>query len=187
MSLETRRLALRPWEETDAERLHELASNPAVGQAAGWPPHSSAEESLRVIREVFSAPDTFAIILKEENAPCGSINIMNSENSNVELAEGEGEIGFWLGAPYWGRGYMTEALAEILRYGFEERGLSRLWCAYFEGSGRSKRVQEKRGFKFHHTERDIFWKLTGDVRTMHVCLLEKGDWLAASKADGRGP
>ena len=74
---------------------------------------------------------------------------------------------------------MPEALAEVLRYGFEERGLLRLWCAYFEGNDRSRRVQEKCCFKFHHTEMDIFWKQTGDTRTMHVCVMERGGWLSA--------
>ena len=181
MILETERLILRPWEEDDAARLYELASSPDVGPIAGWRPHSSAEDSLRVIRKVFCAPDTFAIIAKEEGAPCGCINIMNDDNSNIELDADEGEIGFWLGVPYWGRGYMSEALKEVLRCGFEEKGLSRIWCAYFEGNVRSKRVQEKCGFRLHHTNRDMFWLPLGDVRTMHVCRMEKADWLAATQ------
>ena len=171
---------MRPWEEADARRLYQLASSPDVGPVAGWRPHSSEADSLRVIKEVFCAPDTFAILLKEENAPCGCINIMNSKNSNIELEEGEGEVGFWLGVAYWGRGLMSEALEEALRYGFEERGLLRLWCAYFEGNERSRRVQEKCGFRLHHTIKDMLWRPMGDVRTMHVCCMERGAWLSSS-------
>ncbi len=179
MNLETARLILRPWQEADAKRLYALASHPSVGSSAGWKPHKSEEDSARVIKEVFSLPDTFAIVLREEMEPCGSINIMNSINSNIELAEGEGEIGFWLGVPYWGKELMPEALTEMTRFGFEEKGLCRLWCAYFEGNERSKKVQERCGFKYHHTNKNMFWKLTGDTRTMHVCVMEKSDWLAA--------
>ena len=54
----TERLILRPWMESDAESLYKYASDPAIGQPAGWPPHTSVEDSLNVIRTVFSAPET---------------------------------------------------------------------------------------------------------------------------------
>ena len=54
MILTTERLVLRPWTETDAESLFEYAKDPDVGPIAGWPPHKSVEESLNVIRNVFS-------------------------------------------------------------------------------------------------------------------------------------
>ena len=56
--LETERLILRPWEESDAETLYEYAKDPDVGPIAGWPPHQSVEESLAVIRNVFKQCET---------------------------------------------------------------------------------------------------------------------------------
>ena len=52
MMIKTKRLILRPWEETDAENLYEYAKDPAVGPIAGWPVHTSVENSRDIIRDV---------------------------------------------------------------------------------------------------------------------------------------
>ena len=74
MTFETTRLLLRPWCESDAESCYRYASDPLVGPAAGWPAHTSVENSREIIRTVLSEPDTFAVILKERpDKPVGSI------------------------------------------------------------------------------------------------------------------
>ena len=65
MTLETERLVLRPWEERDANDLFQYASHPEVGPNAGWPVHTSVENSREIIKSVLSAPETYAIVLKE--------------------------------------------------------------------------------------------------------------------------
>ena len=65
--IETERLILRPWNETDAESLYEYAKDDRVGPIAGWPPHTSVENSREVIKTVLSAPETYAVCLKENN------------------------------------------------------------------------------------------------------------------------
>lgn len=102
MILETERLLLRPWEERDAEDLYRYASHPDVGPIAGWPVHTSVENSREIIREVLSAPETYAVVLKENGHPVGSIGLMIGETSNIGLPKTEGEIGYWIGVPYWG-------------------------------------------------------------------------------------
>ena len=67
MILETERLILRPWDETDAESLYEYAKDDRVGPIAGWPPHTSVENSREVINTVLSADETYAVCLKEDN------------------------------------------------------------------------------------------------------------------------
>ena len=56
MILQTKRLILRPWCEDDAQALYQYASDPEIGPAAGWPPHTSVEDSREIIRTVLSAP-----------------------------------------------------------------------------------------------------------------------------------
>ena len=172
MILYTERLILRPWEESDAESLYEYAKNQEVGPIAGWPVHTSVENSREIIRDVLSAEETYAVCLREDNKAIGSVGLMIGEHSNLDLPEEEGEIGYWIGVPFWGRGLIPEAVQELIRHGFEDLKLKRLWCGYFDGNIKSRRVQEKCGFVYHHTNKDIYWKLMDDIRTEHITCLE---------------
>lgn len=73
MTFETERLILRPWNEVDAESLYEYAKDPLVGPIAGWPVHTSVENSREIIKNVLSADETYAVCLKEDNRAIGSI------------------------------------------------------------------------------------------------------------------
>lgn len=120
MILETERLILRPWEESDANDLFQYASNPEVGPIAGWPVHTSVENSKEIIKSVFSAPETYAIVLKETMQPVGSIGLMIGSVSDKGIPDTEAEIGYWIGVPYWGQGLIPEAVREIMRCGFDD-------------------------------------------------------------------
>ncbi len=118
MTLETTRLILRPWEDSDAEALYKYASDPNVGSAAGWAVHTSVENSREIIQNILSAPETYAVILKEVGHPVGCIGLMIGKASNTDIPDTEAEIGYWIGVPYWGRGLITESAREMLRCGF---------------------------------------------------------------------
>ena len=111
MILETGRLILRRWEEADAEELYQYAKDPAVGPIAGWPPHTSVENSREIIRDVLTAPETYAVVLKETGKPVGSIGIMFGKNGNAPMGEQEAEIGYWIGVPYVGTGIDSRGCA----------------------------------------------------------------------------
>ena len=104
MILETKRLTLRPWRESDAQDLFYYASHPDVGPTAGWAVHTSVENSRTVISNILSVPESYAVVLKETEQPVGSIALMIGKLSNIGLPDTEGEIGFWIGVPYWGQG-----------------------------------------------------------------------------------
>lgn len=174
--METKRLILRPWRDEDAEALYKYAKDPRVGPVAGWPVHTSVENSREIIRGVPSAPETYAVVLKETGEPVGSIGLMTGEQSNIVMGEGGGEIGYWIGVPYWGQGLIPEAVRELMRYGFEELHLDTLWCGYFEGNEKSRRVQEKCGFRYHHTLENQPWPLMNDVRTEHITCIAREQW-----------
>lgn len=176
MILETERLILRPWEETDAGNLYEYAKDDRVGPIAGWPVHTSVDNSREIIKTVLSAPETYAVCLKEDHRAIGSIGLMIGDKSNIGLPDSEGEIGYWIGVPHWGHGLIPEAAREIIRHAFAELHLETLWCGYFEGNEKSRRVQEKCGFTYHHTNRDIHWKQMDDIRTEHITRLTKDEW-----------
>lgn len=173
MVLETKRLVLRPWEEADAKWLYEYAKDERVGPVAGWPVHTSVENSREIIADVLSAPETYAVVLKSEGHAVGSIGLMLGSASNLRLPDTEGEIGYWIGVPFWGQGLIPEAMRELIRYAFEELKLERLWCGYFDGNEKSRRAQEKCGFKYHHTDENIYWSIMDDIRTEHITCLER--------------
>ena len=151
MILETERLSLRPWEEADAEELYRLASNPDIGPRAGWPVHSSVENSRETIQKVLTAPETYAMVLRESGKPVGSIGLKQPQERFEDLQGLQMEIGYWIGREFWGRGLMPEAVAEILRRGFEDLGCAVIWCGHYDFNGQSRRVIEKSGFVHQRT------------------------------------
>ena len=173
MILQTKRLILRPWSENDAEELYKYASDPEVGPPAGWPPHTSVENSREIIRTVLSAPETYAVSLKENGKPIGSVGL---HRNDLAEKDDEYELGYWIGKPFWGQGLIPEASRELLRYAFEDLGMSRIWCGYYDGNEKSHRVQEKLGFLFHHTTEGLEVKLLNEIRTGHSNLMTKERW-----------
>ena len=174
--LETERLILRRWLETDAESLFEYARDPDVGPIAGWPPHRSVEESRSVIRNVFSAEECYAICERDEGCAIGAISLKFNGHTDMTERDDECELGYWLGKPFWGRGYVPEAAGEILRHAFEDLGMTTVWCGYYEGNAKSKRVQEKLGFVWHHTCSEVPVPLMGEVRVGHTNVMTKRRW-----------
>ncbi len=173
MIFQTKRLVLRPWREEDAEELYKYASDPEVGPIAGWPPHTSVDNSREIIRNVLSAPETYAVCLKETGKPIGSVGL---HRNDIAETDDEYELGYWIGKPYWGRGLIPEASREILRYAFEDLGMNRIWCGHYDGNFKSRRVMEKLGFVYHHTTEGIELSLLKEIRTGHVLLLTKEMW-----------
>lgn len=142
--LETERLILRPWRERDAAALYRCAGDPQVGLAAGWAPHKDEADSLNILRTVLMKPNTWAITLRGDDTPIGSIGA--SPGSQPE-ENGEYEIGYWIARPFWGRGYAPEAVRALLGLYFAF-GAERLWCAHAEENDKSRRVIEKCGFSY---------------------------------------
>lgn len=172
--METERLSFRRWQDSDAAELFRYAVDPSVGPIAGWPPHKSIDDSLWTIQNVFPKDDTYAMILKETGLPIGCISLMTS--STHDLQTSEYELGYWLGKPYWGKGLMTEAAQEIVRYAFEELNTEKIWCGYYEGNQRSARVQEKIGFVPNCINENVDVPLMGEQRTEYLSLLTKEQW-----------
>ena len=177
MTIETERLILRPWEESDAEDLYEYAKDERVGPAAGWEAHTSVENSREIIRIVLSAPETYAVCLKEDNRPIGSIGLFKPEKTDGDIADGDLEVGFWVAVPFWGNGYIPEAVRALQKRAFTELGCEALWCGYYEGNAKSKRAQEKCGFVYHHTVPDKPCRIPGVKHTEYMNRLTKEDWL----------
>ena len=173
MIMQTERLILRPWCEDDAEELYKYASDVEVGLPAGWQPHTSVENSREIIRTMLSAPETYAVCLKEKGKPIGSIGF---HRNDLAEKDDEYELGYWIGKTFWGQGIIPEASREMLRYAFEDLCMSRIWCGYYDGNIKSRRVQEKLGFIYHHTTEGIEVKQLQEIRVGHSSLITKERW-----------
>ena len=147
--LKTERLVLRPWKKEDLDDFYEYAKVDGVGQMAGWLPHENREKSLMILNMFIEEKKTFAIVYSGK--VIGSLGIEEYDESELpEFENKKGrEIGYVLSKDYWGRGYMPEAVSEVIRYCFEDLKLNFLVCGHFVDNDQSRRVQEKCGFKHY--------------------------------------
>lgn len=173
MVLETERLILRPFVETDAADLYAYACDPRVGPDAGWQPHRSVEESRQIIGTVFSAPNVFAVVDKASGRVIGSAGFVGRHQTM--LPGPDEEIGYALSPEFWGRGLIPEAVRELLRYGFEDLGLAAIWCGHYDFNDKSRRVVEKCGFRWRFTNR-AWVELMGEERTELHYALTREEW-----------
>lgn len=146
MILKTANLTLRPWQEDDAECLYHFAKNPNIGPIAGWPPHESVEDSLNIIKTVFSKRETYAII--KDGIPIGCVALLFHPDTNHWWGEGSAELGYWVAEEYWGNNYACEASQALIKRAFEELDVKGIYASFRVENKQSKRVLEKLDFKY---------------------------------------
>ena len=148
-TLRTARLVLRPLTLADAPRVQELAGAREVALNTLLIPHpypdGAAEEWIAEREAKFEEGNvTFAI---DDGELVGVMGL------HIKRDDDTAEIGYWIGVPYWGRGYASEAGAEVIRYGFEVQKLNKIYAAYFARNPASGRVLRKLGMKHEGTLR----------------------------------
>jgi ribosomal-protein-alanine N-acetyltransferase len=172
-SLETARLLLRPFEEADGPRTRELAGERAIAANTLDIPHpyeeGTAEEWIGTHPESYEKGRlvVFAVTLKDSGELVGAISLTLDNVNSVA------EMGFWIGVPYWGRGYCTEAAAAVLRYGLEVRGLNKISARHFARNRASGRVLEKIGMKYEGCLRQQVRKWDHFEDTCHYGILRE--------------
>lgn len=176
MIVETERLVLRPWKESDAQALYKYAKDERIGPIAGWPPHKSVEESRMIIQDIFSHPHIFAVTLKGHDEAIGLVGYLLGDNANFEIGVNDGEISYWIGVPFWGKGLIPEATKEMLAYGFNTIKLDNIWCGYYADNEQSHKAQAKCGFIYQRTEENIYNPVMDDYRTEHITRITKDEW-----------
>ena len=147
--IETKRLILRQFEESDLDNMYEYTTQENVGPRAGWQPHKSKEDTLEYLKSIKDNPNKFAIVLKEENKLIGAIDLNDvSERFNgVDINPDAKEIGYVLNENYWSKGYVSEAADALLNYAFNTLGISEIVGSHDSKNIGSERVQEKNGMK----------------------------------------
>lgn len=162
-TIDTARLRLRPWRATDAPDLYELAKDPRIGMMCGWKPFDRIDDAHEALSTVLAVPDSYAVTLSSTGELVGSIALrVDTDDTGAAI----GDIGYWIGAPYWGNGYATEAGEAIIDRA-RELGVKTIVLKYFDGNGASRRVSEKLGFAWRSREEDVEYPLIGKRHTVH--------------------
>jgi [ribosomal protein S5]-alanine N-acetyltransferase len=176
-TLRTDRLVLRAFALEDAADVQRLAGEWEVARMMLHVPHpyedGMAEAWIRTHHPAFEAGErlTFAVVLREEGTLVGSVTAhLNSRDENAE-------VGYWIGKPYWGQGYCTEAARELVRYGFEELGLHRIHSNHFGSNVASGRVMQKVGMTCEGTRREHYKRWGAYEDRVEYGLLAR-DWRA---------
>jgi len=144
-TLQTDRLILRPFVLEDSKEVQRLAGDSRIAATTLTIPHpykdgmagewiSTHEIDFKENRQI-----TFAITDKTDNSLVGSISIrLVSKHNNAEM-------GYWVGVPFWGKGYCTEAAAAVVKYAFETLELNKVYAHFMTSNPSSGRVMEKIG------------------------------------------
>ena len=158
---------IRPWKISDRERLAGLLNNPKVQDNLrdGLPFPYTPADGEEYIRAMLAADGTktFAFAITAEDDVVGSIGVFRQENIHFRTAE----LGYYIGEPYWGRGFATSAVKQVCRYVFDHSDILRIFAEPFARNTASCRVLEKAGFQFEGTLRSNAVK-NGEVLDMKL-------------------
>lgn len=151
--LETPRLILRRLEMRDAPDLFDYSRDPQVAKHVLWDAQTSVSEARAYVRYMLrryraGEPASWGIEEKETERVVGTIGYMWYQRDNNAC-----EVGYSLARRRWNRGYMTEALAEVLRFSFEELGVHRVEAQHEVENAASGAVMRKCGMRKEGTLR----------------------------------
>jgi ribosomal-protein-alanine N-acetyltransferase len=154
ITLETQRLILRRFTQDDADAMfRNWANDEQVTRFLTWPPHGTLENTQAVINSWVNDYDNldkyeWAIELKSLGEPIGSIAAMNPNDRNNSV-----EMGYCIGTAWWRSGYMSEALAAVIKFLFEEVGGNRIVAIHDPHNPNSGAVMRKCGMQFEGMHR----------------------------------
>ena len=152
--LETARLKLRPYSEPDIAELVPLIGAREVAATTLRIPHPYTEQDARDFLVLLQEPGRIwlAITLRDDGRQIGGVGL------RVDEQHQHAELGYWLGAPYWGKRYAAEAAREMLRYGFEDLQLHRVFASHFKHNPASGRILKKLGMRHEGCQREHLCK-----------------------------
>ena len=170
--LETERLILRPITITDAEDVFAYGSDSEVTKYMIFPTHTTLVDSISWLESVpweFSHRRrfTFAITLKSDGKFIGSSGYHDISPKHHRLM-----MGYVLNRNYWGNGYMTEAVREMIRFAFEDMGMHRVAATCDAENIRSSNVMERCGMRLEGIFRDYEVRHEKFVSTKSYAIIE---------------
>lgn len=174
-TIHTERLILRPFMLEDGAEVQRLAGDRAIASVTLTIPHpyedGIAQDWIKTHPKSFAEGKevVFAITFTETNMLCGAIGLgINREHNRAEL-------GYWIGKPFWGNGYCTEAALAVIKYGFESLGLYRIHSSHFSSNPASGRVMQKIGMRYEGCLRQHLLKWGNFEDRVQYAIL-KNEW-----------
>ena len=173
-TLTSKRLVLRPFTPGDAEDVQRLAGAEEVADTTLNIPHpyadGLAEAWIESHADAFQERERVALAITDSDAVLvGAISL------RLELGHKRAELGYWIGVPYWGRGYATEAAGAMVEYGFNELGLNRIHARHLARNPTSGRVLEKAGLTHEGFHRAHILK-NGRFEDIHSFAVLRADY-----------
>lgn len=152
-TLSTERLTLRPLTLEDQNDIFEYASVLEISNYLLWEPHKTIDDTLaflKLVEQEFSELNfiVLGIELREEKKLIGTIALRNWEKPDRCV-----DIGYAISIKYWGKGFTTEAVKAVIKFGFEKLNANRIEAHCDEENVASYRVMEKAGMKYEGTLR----------------------------------
>lgn len=172
--LETPRLILRPPRLDDAPDIQTYASEWELAKTTLNIPHPYPENAaLEWMQMLIEAPESdnyyFTVCLKDST-------LVGAFNVGVIPRHHHAEIGYWIGRPFWGQGYASEAARRAVVFCFEELNLNRVFANYFTTNPASRRVMEKAGMIHEGTLKQHYFRWDNYI-DVGICGITREDWL----------
>ncbi len=176
MQIQTERLIIRDYQQTDLEDIHEYGSDPEVVKYLPFGPNTR-EDSQNFLNHVMGKQEEepredygLAVVLKSEDKLIGGCRISKD-------SEREGNLGYILNRHYWGNGYATEATKSMVEFGFKELDVHRIYTDCHPDNVRSIRVLEKVGMTVEGIRRE-YTKIHGEYSDMLLFSILEHEWRA---------
>ncbi len=176
VALQSKRIQLREFRENDWEKVHSYASDPDVVRYMDWGPNTEEETKAFISRSISSQKEkprrryTLAITLKGENKPIGSCDLCVASSENKE-----GWIGYCLNRQSWNKGYATETAEALLKFGFQQLDLHRIFATVDPDNIASINVLEKAGMRYEGHLREHKWS-KGRWRDSLLYAILENEW-----------
>jgi [ribosomal protein S5]-alanine N-acetyltransferase len=169
--IETPRLEIRPWREADIAELLPLIGAREVAATTLRVPHPYEPKHAREFLASMARENELrlAMRLRSDGRLCGGIGL------HPEMPHNRAELGYWIGVPYWGKGYATEAAIAVVRYGFDKIKLNRIFAHYFKHNPASGKVLMKIGMKHEGCLRQHVLKW-GEFVDLEVYSMLREEW-----------
>ena len=148
-TLSTERLVLSQPTISDVEDVvFHMNSTPEISENTLSLPFPYLEENahfwFKMAEDGFTNKDAFIFGIREKE----NLKLIGAIGLHIDLGNNKAEVGYWLGKSFWNNGYVSEALQEVLKFGFEELKLNKIYASHFHHNPASGKVLEKNGFVF---------------------------------------